>query len=431
VTYQTEKKHTSLHSSKSVFLYLSNIIICFFSIASIFSPIRTIPYFNIITAILVFTWFVLIILDDPKFLFLPTTYNFIVYVFIFYTILFPYLFDNNVISNRFWGLAQIPIFYIAYQNNKQKQKQRINNLIIFCSIPFIIITSLITINAYTFDPFISRKIKSTELGYRYMEIGIGGYEFVYFLVICVVILLYIVFNNRFKLKKSSRFLWFFLLILFSINIIMSNYSIALYLILISFTIRLFIKARNKKSTLYYALTSFLIIIILSQLFIIDLLNLLIYLSGNSLNASRFFELKQFISGIGISDSIEARFDRWLESLITFIHYPFLGIVQTKLKYSGGFLVGFGQHSQFLDVFALFGFVIGLLQIYIFAQPIFSRFKNFDNSYSGLSIQLFIVLFILFTINNATPSTGFAFFFIFPAVYDWEQTYILKKLRKNT
>lgn len=364
-------------------------------------------------------------MDDPKFLFFPSVYNLAIYFFLAYTIIIPYLLNNDVISNRFLGLAQIPIFYLAYKNNKQNYRQRINKIIIFCSIPFIVITSLITINAYTFDPFVSRKIKTTELGYMYMKLGIGGYEFVYFLVICVIILLYIVFNNKFKLKTPFRLIGLFLLGLFSINIILSNYSIALYLLLISFTIKLFIKARNRKNTLYYALTSFLIIIILSQLFIIDLLNLLIDLSGNSLNALRFFELKQYISGIRISDSIEARFDRWLESLAAFIHYPFLGVIQTKLKYSGGFLVGFGQHSQVLDVFALFGLGIGLLQIYIFSQPIFTRFKNFDNSYSGLSIHLFVIFLVLFTFNNVTPSIGFAFFFIFPAVYDWEQTYILK------
>jgi len=331
---------------------------------------------------------------------------------------------NDVIGNRYFILAQIPLFYLAYQKNKLYNKQKTNYLIILCVMPFIIITSFITLNAYALDPFISRKIKKTELGFEFMSSGIGGYEFVYFLVICATILLYVVFNKELQFTKRQKTFGLFLLLLISTNIIMSNYSIALYLLLLSFIVRVFIKSINKKSTLVFAIFAFFLLFISIQIFAATVLNWLIDLSGDSLYASRFIEIKQYIISNQMGDLLQDRFYYWRESVDVFLEYPIGGAVQSQLFYTNNRLFGFGQHSQILDTFALFGTGIGLLQFYVLLQPIYLRIKTKNNFYSGLSLMLFIQTIILLTLNNATPSIGFALFFIFPTVYDWQQKHSL-------
>lgn len=207
---------------------------------------------------------------------------------------------------------------------------------------------------------------------------------------------------------------------------MSNYSTALYLLMLSFLIAILFSSKGTKVSFSFSILGIIVLSIFIQLFLVSFLDLLINFSLGSLNTSRFIEIKHYVITNHMGDNMWARVDRWLESLLALKNYPIFGIIQTKLNYSGGYLVGFGQHSQFLDVFALFGFGIGSLQVYIFLQPIFKRFKNIDNTYSGMSILLLFLIVILFTVNNVTPSIGFAFFFIFPTVYDWKQKAFVKK-----
>ncbi len=213
---------------------------------------------------------------------------------------------------------------------------------------------------------------------------------------------------------------------------MSNYSAALYLLLLLLLISVFFYSRNTKTSLFYSAIGIISLAIVVQIFFVPLLDWLIDLSLGTLNTSRFKEIRHYFTTSQMGDTIWMRVDRWSESIETFWRYPMFGIIRKKLQFSGGYIIGFGQHSQFLDVFALFGLGIGTLQLYVFLQPIVKRIRNADNSYSGMSIAILTLLIILFTINNATPSIGFALFFIFPTIYDWKQQALINnsKLSKQ-
>jgi len=187
--------------------------------------------------------------------------------------------------------------------------------------------------------------------------------------------------------------------------------------MLSIIVRLLILKKNTNRTIIFTIIGIIALTIIIQTFMINLIDFLINISLGTSNTSRLIEIKNFVITSQMGDLIRTRVDTWVESLVAFSNYPILGVIQNKLYYSGGWLIGFGQHSQFLDTFALFGFGIGLLQIYIFTQPIFIRVKGRDGVYFGMSLLLLLLLIILFTLNNATPSIGFALFFIFPTVYD--------------
>jgi uncharacterized membrane protein YkgB len=72
----------------------------------------------------------------------------------------------------------------------------------------------------------------------------------------------------------------------------------------------------------------------------------------------------------------------------------------------------------LDTFALYGAGIGVLQLYIYLQPFISRLRVARGYISGFPLLMMVIFLVMVTFDNATPSIGFAAFFIFPTAFDW-------------
>ncbi len=110
----------------------------------------------------------------------------------------------------------------------------------------------------------------------------------------------------------------------------------------------------------------------------------------------------------------------------FLHNPISGIIVNSIQFGGNYLIGFGQHSYFMDTLALYGMFIGIVNIYIVLQPFFIQMKK-NNVLYGLNLSMIISTLMLLGMNNTTTSIGFAIFFLYPVFCDWASS--LKK--KNT
>lgn len=392
------------------------------AVLSIFSPLRAFPYFNQLWTVCILGWIAVTILDSPKYIFRPSAYRLSVYVFLIYTITIAYITNTAAIGNRFFELAQIPLFYMAYQKNKLFGWGKDNLRIIAWVIPFVLITSYLTIKTLLTNPWASRGSGNVKVsdGIELVQKGVGGYFFIYFLVFAFAILLFILFNKKHLFEFKYKIIDFFVLFMFAVNIILSNYTTALMLVILSILIRFFGSRLLGKYKVIYLL-GFFIFFVFSTFLLNSILNYLAEFLVGSSNAARLVEIQKFLFSNEIGQSSAARVNVFNESIQAFFHNPIFGIIINTSSVSQiGKLQGLGNHSQILDTFALFGFGIGMLQLFIYLKPIFGRIKNIDGSFSVLSITILLLLCILFTINTATPSIGFAVYFIFPTAYDWIQ-----------
>lgn len=412
LTYENKKP--------SVVHYVGLFTIFCLGLFSVFPPIRALSFFNQLWALCILGWFFSVFISQPLYLLYPSRYRFVVYIYIIYTILISYIAGNGSIGNRFFELSQLPIFYLAFENNRRLGRNGDNIKILKWILPFLLFTCFQTLNAYRTNPYISRSLKSSQdLGGEYMIQGIGGYEFIYFLIFAVCILLYS-FKSFLPQRRRKLAYAFYVVILiaFSANIFLSNFSTALFLLVLVFSLRLFGKKVNVFKLILMLFFSLFLYLIIEDvvIFIIDL-----YLSNfeGSINASRLLEIKGFLGDQATGVSIDARFSAFMESINTFFKNPIFGIIIAPLSMNSfGEVTGFGQHSQILDTFALFGAGVGLIQIYVYFHPFLQRMKIGNYSYNMMTITTMIVLLVVSLFNNVTPSIGLAAFFAFPTIIEF-------------
>lgn len=407
------------HSRKiGIGLVSSTIIAILTAIAIVFPPIRTFEYYNQLCILLTALWLIIALINRPSFFIKMPLHRIIVLFYILYTSIVPYFFDNPTIGHRFLSLALIPIFYVMYEYYTLIGVESHKKAIIYYSIPFILITCTLTGIALINSPYLARSIKSSgEDSIQLWAQGIGGYDHIYLLVMLFSILLYICLNQKiFKISIIARVIFIVVLLFTGIVIILSNFFTALIMLLIAIFGFIILKKQSAFKGLLLILILAIITISGKDLVLFSIDNS-IGIIGQGRTADRLTQIRDAMTGA--SDDADLTSDRVTtlqSSLTAFADNPLLGIITKPITEKDGLLDGFGQHSQFLDTFALFGLLIGLIQIYIILQPFIIRLKQFSQL-RNFTFVMMILTFVIFTFNNVTPSIGFAIFFIFPVIYD--------------
>tara|TARA_B110000211_G_scaffold72789_1_gene84491 strand:- start:3430 stop:4671 length:1242 start_codon:yes stop_codon:yes gene_type:complete len=403
---------------KSGLYNILDLSIFFLGLFSFFPFIRAISFFNLLWAVLLMILVLSIFLTRKRSIILKTSrFNFCIVIYIIYTVGVSFLSGNLSIASRFIELSQIPIFYLAFEHNRKLGRNMNNLRIIKLLSPFIILTSILTLKEYRITPFISRMIKSGAIeGKEIMASGVGGYEFIYFLVFLFSVLIFTFRSIDFgKHRKKSMLIMLLLTILISYNIVLSGYTIALFLFVISILFRLLDKTINLNK-LIKTISLFILLFILFYLgynFIID--KFLVRFEGTG-NASKILEIISFFNSDTLGVSSQARVNVYLESISIFINNPFFGIIFYPLAVNhSGELIAFGQHSQIIDTFALFGISLGLLQLYIYTKPLKDRITVGLKKYDVLAILIMFNFLVITVFNNITPSIGFVVLFIYPTI----------------
>lgn len=396
------------------------------AVMSVLPSIRALPFFNFIWPVFIFTWILISFLYSPSFFIKPNSHQLVTYLFFIYTISIAYIAGNGFIGNRYLEYSQIFVFYWAYRLSIKKGKLDDCLKLLFWLLPVIVTTSIITILAYASNSNISRTSKKdTLVGLEQMSQGIGGYEFIYFLVFILAPILYLLIDSKIKFSIIKRIFSYLLIGIFVGNIIFANFTTALILLIIIFIIKFMIPKLTSSKLAFYLILALILAPVLYTI-LLAVIEPVIDLLGSSMNAQRLIEIRELLAYGFIDSSLGARLNAFHTSLTAAMNNPVSGIIMSDLGGYGTALKGFGQHSFLLDTFALFGVVIGVISIYLYFQPLVKLYKIKSYSCSSLPLLMIGLSTIFFMVNNMAPSIGFAIYFVFPVIYSWTLNKLPKK-----
>lgn len=386
---------------------------------SFYPPVKNLENYNQIWAFSLFCIVLLLFLRYSSSLLRFSFHRYMIFLFVLYTVFVAYLGGNGVIGNRFLELSQIFVFYILYEIIKFKRLHNISIKVFHYLLPFVLLTCYETIIALVANPFAARAIKGDPNIDVLIGNGVGGYGFIYLLVFLSNILLYVILDKH--VSKKYRLIYTICFFVFLVTIIFSNFTTALLLVSIGFVVKILLPKINTVQ-MYLFIFVGIAVNYFSAFFIDTAINIAANFLGDSLNLNRLLEIRQLINEGTGGGAIQARAASYDESLTIFFNNPVFGIITDPIERIGDGVAGFGQHSQILDTFALYGFLIGIMQLYILFNPLIKRLQKKTRQLTSLPFLMIITTAILFTGNNATPSIGFALFFVYPTVLD----YLLEK-----
>lgn len=397
---------------------LSIVLFCSLALMSFLPQLRSLSFFNYLWPLNMAGWLFFAFLTAPNFFIRPSFHRLVTYIFFAYVTFIAIASGNGFLASRYLEYMQLVVFLWGFEFYLSNfDSRRINEKIIIFLSPFVLLTSVNTVYMYIFSPNISRTAKKdTVEGLEQMSQGVGGYDFVYFIVFIFAGLMYLsfVFDRKLLLKTvllSSA-------ALFLANIVLSNFMIALILGLLAVFFRFIVYKTSKSWMFVYTAIIILMIPTLSMLFDI-IFDLLISLSEGTLNQKRLMEIKFVLESGIVQQSLGARLHAFDVSWRAFLDFPYTGIIINNIKNSSGIVVGFGQHSFLLDAFALFGGVVGFVNLYVFLAPVFKMYYTRSSvNYSSLPLLMIFMVLILYFVNNVTPSVGLAVYFFVPVVLSY-------------
>ncbi|WP_066055695.1 hypothetical protein [Robertmurraya korlensis] len=386
-------------------------------VASILPQLKLIPGYTVSVFAAMFAWFICALLLNPIFFVRPQINTLLIIFFVSYTFLTPYLFGNSTLGNRYLEHGVMFVFYLMYKYNKMFDYSHISKSLVKWIIPVVIYTSVVTFYGLLNNPYLARSIKTSGEDTMMLRAqGVGGYELIYFLVFVSIILFYILFNIK-LISIYKKILSYLILLLFLLTIVFANYFTALLIVTIAFSLILII---SKGKLLIKSI--FILFGIIFLFFSKEVINLIIsWLISFLEEGSTVYKLQILQANImGSNGEGSLLLNRTLtleSSWNAFLDNPIIGIITNPIESNGGFMVGFGQHSHFIDTLALFGLFFGILNIILIIQPFIVRMR-INPDLIGFNLTILISTIILFLMNNATTSIGFAVFFVYPVVYDW-------------
>jgi hypothetical protein len=391
------------------------------AVISILPQIRALPSFNYIWPLLIMVWIFFSFLANPLYFIRPSLHRLYTYIFFGYVIVIAYISGNGFIGNRFFEFMQVFIFYWAYEINKKRGRQEDGIKLILYLVPVVTIICATSISRYQTSPYASRLAKKdTTSGLELMSQGIGGYEFIYFLLFVAMIMLYVIAYKGSNIKVIPRVGFMTLLLIILATLVFSNFTTVLLMLSLSLIVRIFFP-HVKRYTLLLFLSAISVTTIFLQYIAESVVHLFSLESGLSMNSQRLMELYESLSYSTIGASIGARYSAFSESIVTFFDNPILGAILINIR--GVDVIGW--HSFALDTFALYGIFVGALFLYVWIQPLISIVRQKSVNHSTLPVLMLVSSIILFFLNNMTPSIGFVLYFIFPTIFDWWQLNLKK------
>lgn len=387
-------------------------VICFFP------QVRAFEFVNYLWLVSAILFFVFSFIADKKMYLKLSSLSLLICVFVLYSLIFPSLFSNYIISFRFLEISIGFLFYFSFLLSYRKQDYKGPITVLIGLLPFLILTLITTTKAYLENPLSSRLAKKgTEFGLSYLQAGVGGYEFIYALTLLLIILYFFI-SSSFRLQRS--FINFFVFIVGALVVFTSNFATAFIILGSSLFILFLFRVFSYKVVYLIVLFIPLLLLYLDDIFIY-VARLYISLFPETLTASKLFEIINLLEKNIVGDSMSSREDTFMLSINTFLSNPIFGVVTEPIQYSSdGFIISFGQHSQILDTFALFGLLIGVIQVVIVLM--FGIYVNriSEGVYKELIIVMVVSYFSTLTFNNTSSSIGLVFYYVLPTFlyFNW-------------
>lgn len=332
--------------------------------------------------------------------------NWYFFAFMAYVSIIPYLFGNPSIGNRYIYTFGLTFGILIFEYYYEIEKLNMLKKLLIISAPFFLYTFITTFIVARSNPWFIRAVDNQE-GRDLLRQGFGGYHFVYLVTIFFSVFVFIALREK-KLRLVSMIV---VVVTFSF-VVISNYFTAVLVCLICVFVAFANRFREHPVYFFIFLIPIIIIVVflLSPAFQKLFLGLFspegrIYRSLNTSNNSLF--------GAFFNEFVR---DRWPVNQISidaFLKHPIFGIVVRPLANDGIYDTGYGQHSFILDTFALFGFVIGVINVAI----LYGVKKEFTNNAKELlySPSVLVPLFTISLFNNITHSVAIAATIIAPLI----------------
>ena len=394
-----------------------NFILFVYFLELVFPPVTTIVDATWVCAICMALWLFLSFIIDSYFYLNLNYRSFICLVFFVFSIFLPRLFGVTTIGNRYVGLGLLAIGPIIFEFYKKHSRLRELRNIIFAIIPFISITLGITLYRLLESPFISRTIKSSgEYSEGLAREGVGGYNFIYFIVVIALLLLYIFLNFKIKKIKAITIIVYVIMVYFTLK---SNYVTAFLIVIIASAVMLFFYMVENSKNRIVSGTLLLIAIIL----VVTNINGIIAVFAEVI-PPRIAEVFITEDGRNVFVSVFEEFvnDRWpvmKTSIDGFFENPFLGMITLgNNNLADYFFSGFGQHSHILDTFSLLGVFGGIINLIVVFRPFRDESGKWVKGSAPLTAAMLVCVVGIYLFNNATSSIALATSIIFPLLREY-------------
>lgn len=304
-----------------------------------------------------------------------------------------------------------PIFMFNYL--KKIKNKRVLALTIKGSFIMLVYLSIKLIQYLKINPYITRQLGSSKIIDQGIFIG-GGFDLAYALSLLIPVLFYEYLKKN--QNKWRRFVLVALIAIFSYILIKSSYAIAVLLCVSSICLILIYRRERGFKTHFYS-AGVVIMLLIGYSFRGEIGYIISYeiapiFEGLFLER-RISEFGDLIAGIyNPVSGATSRFNLYLQSLSSFVKYPFIGVGYiTQFSYYSEFV---GGHSELLDRLARLG-----LPIYFFyIKYLYNQFKyiHIENIKEKNIINIIALNYFMSLLLNPSNRFSVNFVVFFIAVY---------------
>jgi len=378
-------------------------------------------FFNAIIIGLIGVWLLTAILLNPKWIFQWNLHLIIVTIQIIGFIIMALLGIGGgalaymKIGVSFWFTLYVYHFYASL--GWRMVIGRIGTLVLIS----LFITGITTLIGLISIPNASRMLTSSatliEDNFILNSKNIGGFDFVYGLIIFIPTLISFILFNKKKGETNLLVLPFLFLIMLTFFITLkSSFTIALFSLILGGVLGLISKTKPQNIILVIILTC-LVYQLLPKETLGSYFNQVAYNVENPYVSERIQDIGNNLKGIqSTSSHFTMRATLYDMSFNTFMNHPITGV--GPYYYVSG--VGIGYHSQILDDLArygVFGMAFYSLFFYTFYQYINKQWKNLDFN-GNLFVSLLVFLFVsLLNPTFSSQTISIIVFFLLPALPD--------------
>lgn len=338
-------------------------------------------YMAVVVALVI----LILVLDRPKNL---NEYLTFLLPFVIFEVLSLFTTTSNIVL---WGY-QILLFWLPvilgyyFTQDTTRVLTSYSKLIVFA----VVVTMITTIIGCIQNPNAARELATISdaqdaVAISYDMKNIGGYNFVYSMV-----LLYPILILAYKTKKIRLLPTILIIAVILFTIICSEYTTALLLFILSSF--LFLTKRNLSVRGIFLISIFAILFLLVFPNVItDFLDWLSETIGSKTMSTRLDALSEGKAGLESSD--DKRLALYNTSLKRFFEYPLFGTFIDRKRTGGG-------HSFILDNLAAYGMLGGALMFFMYKRIFIRFFLPFKNKPGyGYVVWIFIEAIILSLVNT--------------------------------
>jgi len=351
-------------------------------------------------------WVFLEFFEKRTVIFKPTSYILLLYIFLFYTMSVSYLADGVSILIRNIQFY-LMLFYLLVYASYQRKSLNILRPIVYINIFLFTIWMLTTYIALLENGHASRYvIRSGEEAMELTKKGVGGFTFIYSLLIYIISVLALI-KNRLRYKRLLNSITLFLIasvILAMLVVLKAEYSTAVLLMVLSVVFFLFYSDSIQKNIVLFFVM--LLIFIALKFYMIDILKMLLpYAEGTNYSHKILDSISSIETGQA-TGTAEDRVERYIRSWNLFLEHPLVGVWSFR---------DIGKHSMILDTFAQFGFFGGVALLYILLKVPIELYKKASKSNKVFTITILFLIIALSSLNNVSMAYGFMFYIFYPVI----------------